>query len=337
LNKPGRIRERHRTLDVIADNKWKIMTVLEKAPELTELSLRSNLEAELVVFPSDITFHDLSADKVEIQIKVSNKGQRRSPPTVMRLESAPLGAFVPGRPLAILSAPPLEPGESHELTVEAARPHPRPLGNFDGVPPKSVLTALSAAPDERPAQPGAGLAALLKLFRRQGTPQPAGKNTVSQSQPLAPDVFELLGREQPHWAGNINVFMGKSAVERHVARALRIYSGRTNLAIFMVGGPGKRDAYAFDLVGLRPDWKAALYDVTDAKALVTGPSDAPFQERQWVEAAAGNMVVVLAVCPPLVCEEGNVQVQVTRRSCQKTAVVEFNLDPTAQGTGCYVA
>ena len=110
LNKPGRIRERHRTLDVIADNKWKIMTVLEKAPELTELSLRSNLEAELVVFPSDITFHDLSADKVEIQIKVSNKGQRRSPPTVMRLESAPLGAFVPGRPLAILSAPPLEPG-----------------------------------------------------------------------------------------------------------------------------------------------------------------------------------------------------------------------------------
>ena len=49
------------------------------------------------------------------------------------------------------------------------------------------------------------------------------------------------------------------------------------------------------------------------------------------------MVVVLAVCPPVVCEEGNVQVQVTRRSCQKTAVVEFNLDPTAQGAGCYVA
>jgi hypothetical protein len=126
-------------------------------------------------------------------------------------------------------------------------------------------------------------------------------------------------------------------VERHVAKALRIYSGRTNLAIFMVGGPGKRDAYAFDLVGLAPDWKAALYDVTDARALVVDPSDTPFQERQWVEAAAGNMLVVLAVCPPVVCEDGNVQVHVTRRSCQKTAVVEFDLAPTAQGAGCYVA
>jgi hypothetical protein len=313
------------------------MTVLEKAPELTEPSLRSDLEAELVVSPSDITFHDLSADKVEIRIKVSNKGQCRSRPTVMRLESAPLGAFVPGRPLAILSVPPLEPGESRALTIEAARPHPKPLGNFDGIPPKSVLTALSAAPDEPPARSGARLAALLKLFRRQGTPQPTGKNTVSESQSLAPDVFELLGREQPHWAGNINVFIGRRAVERHVARALRIYSGRTNLAIFMVGEPGKRDAYGFDVLGLAPDWKAALYDVTAAKTLVTGASDTPFQERQWVEAAAGNMMVVLVVCPPVVCEEGNVQVQVTRRSCQKTAVVEFNLDPTAQGTGCYVA
>jgi hypothetical protein len=211
------------------------------------------------------------------------------------------------------------------------------LGNFDGVPPRSLLTALSAAPDERPAQSGAGLAALLRLFRRQGTSQPAGKNTVSQSQSLAPDVFELLGREQPHWAGNINVFIGKHAVERHVARALRIYSGRTNLAIFVVGEPGKRDGYAFDVVGLTPDWKAALYDVTAANALVTRPSDSPFQEQQWVEAAAGNMVVALAVRPPVICEEGNVHVHVTRRSCQKTAVVEFNLDPTAQGTGCFVA
>jgi len=210
------------------------------------------------------------------------------------------------------------------------------LGDFDRVPPKRVLTALSAAPEEPPARPGGGLAALLKLFRRQGVARPAGKSTVRQSQSLAQDVFELLSREQPHWAGNVNVFIGKHAVERHLARALRIYSGRANLALFVVGEPGERDAYAFDLVGLAPDWKAALYDVTDAKALVIGPSDTPFQERQWMEATAGNMVVVLAVCPPFVCEEGNVQVQVTRRSSQKMAVVEFDLDPTAQGTGCYV-
>ena len=51
----------------------------------------------------------------------------------------------------------------------------------------------------------------------------------------------------------------------------------------------------------------------------------------------GVMMVVLAVRPPIVCEEGDVQVHVTRRPCKKTAVVEFNLDPMAQGAGCHVA
>jgi hypothetical protein len=43
------------------------------------------------------------------------------------------------------------------------------------------------------------------------------------------------------------------------------------------------------------------------------------------------------VRPPVICEDGKVQVRVTRQSCRKTAVVEFDLDPTAQGAGCYVA
>jgi hypothetical protein len=154
---------------------------------------------------------------------------------------------------------------------------------------------------------------------------------------LPPDLWEWFGREQPHWAGNVNVFIGSRPVERHVAKALRIYSGRTNLAMFIVGGTGMRDAYTFDLVGLPPDWKAALHDVTAAKTLVVRSSDKPIQERQWVYASAGMMVVMLAVRPPLICEEGKVQVLVTRRSCRKTAKVEFDLDPTAQGAGCYVA
>ena len=153
---------------------------------------------------------------------------------------------------------------------------------------------------------------------------------------LPPDLWELLGREQPHWAGNINVFVNQRAVERHVAKALRIYSGRTNLAMFIVGGPGKADAYTFELVGLAPDWTAALHNLSGAKTLVVSASDVPVQEKQWVQ-AAGMMMVVLAVRPPMVCEEGKVQVRVTRQSCGRTAVVEFDLDPTAQGTGCYAA
>jgi hypothetical protein len=80
-----------------------------------------------------------------------------------------------------------------------------------------------------------------------------------------------------------------------------------------------------------------LHDVTAAKTLVVSSSAKPVQERQWVEAVADMMVVMLVVRPPIICEEGKLQVHVTSRSCRKTAVVEFDLDPTAQGAGCYVA
>jgi len=64
------------------------------------------------------------------------------------------------------------------------------------------------------------------------------------------------------------------------------------------------------------------------------PLDVPIEETQWVE-SNGGLVVMLATHPPADCTTGNVEVHVTRRSCRKAAIVEFNLDPTAQGTGCY--
>ncbi|HEY5909633.1 MAG TPA: hypothetical protein VJA21_03405 [Verrucomicrobiae bacterium] len=151
---------------------------------------------------------------------------------------------------------------------------------------------------------------------------------------LAPDLWDLVGRGQPHWAGNINVFIGLHPVERHLARALRVYPGRTNLAMFMVGGSGRRDAYTFELVGLAPDWSAALYDVTNCESLAVSRSEAPIEEAQWVE-SDGGLMVILATYPPADCRKGNVEVHVTRRSCGRTALVEFSLDPAAQGTGCY--
>jgi hypothetical protein len=310
------------------------MTVIEK---VAEFEVRSGYKAGLIVDPTDITFEDLTSDTVMIRVRIRNEGERRSSTTHVRLESAPFGAFVPWRPLAILPVPALEPGESRELSVTATRPHPTPLGDFDRVPPMSVLKALGASPDEPSPRPGAGFTALVDLIRRRGTFRPAGNTTALRGPMLPADLWELLGRGQPHWAGNINVFVGNRAVERHVAKALRIYSGRTNLAMFVVGGPGRRDAYAFDLVGLASDWKGALYDVSNHKTLVVSSSDKPFRERQWVQSGAGMMMVMLAVRPPVICEDGKVQVRVTRQSCRKTAVVEFDLDPTAQGAGCYVA
>src|SRR5260370_27306900 len=101
-----------------------MLTVIEKSPELA----RSEYEAELRVERTDISFHDLAGDSVRIQVTVHNAGAHRSPQTRMKIESAPLGAFVPWQPLTRLLVPALEPGESRQLSAEVARSHPTPLG-----------------------------------------------------------------------------------------------------------------------------------------------------------------------------------------------------------------
>jgi hypothetical protein len=305
------------------------MTVIENRPGL---NVRSGYEVELRVERTDISFHDLAGDRVRIQVTVHNAGAHRSPPTPMRLESAPLGAFVPWQPLAQLLVPALEPGESRELSTDVARSHSTPLGDFNRVPPNRLLTAVTS-PDQPSPQSDTGFAGMLNLFRRGQTARSSGRDLAGK-QSLAPDLWDLLKRGQAHWAGNINVFIGTHPVERHLARALRVYPRRTNLAMFVVGGPNRRDAYAFELVGLTPDWNANLYDMRNARSLVVNPADVPIEEMEWVE-SNGGLIVMLATQPPAGCKTGNLEVHVTRQSCGETAVVEFNLDPAAQGAGCY--
>jgi hypothetical protein len=151
---------------------------------------------------------------------------------------------------------------------------------------------------------------------------------------LAPDLSDLVQRGQPHWAGNINVFVGLERVERHLAQALRIYPGRNNLAMFVVGGRRPTDAYAFKLMGVAPGWNAALYNTADGNSLVANPGAGTIEETEWVE-SNGGLLMLLNVHPPADCSEGEIEVHVTRRSCGQTAVVEFDLDPAAQGPGCY--
>jgi hypothetical protein len=301
--------------------------------EKLELDVSSEYVSELSLERTDISFEDLAGDRVRIRVKVRNEGPHRSRPTVMRVESAPLGAFIPWQPLTVLSVPALEPGESRELSSEVSRVRPTPLGDFGRIPPKRLLTAVNS-PDQPSPASGTGLMGVLDLLRRGQTARPAAGNVTAKRGSLAPDLWELVGRGQPHWAGNINVFVGAHPVERHLASALRVYPGHANLAMFIVGGPGRPDAYAFDLAGSNPDWKAALYDVTNNATLVADLSHAPIRGTQWVQ-ADGGMMVMLVTHPPADCRIGNVEVHVTRRSGEETAVVEFNLDPFAEGTGCY--
>jgi hypothetical protein len=306
------------------------MIVMDERPEL---KVRSTNKSELQVDRTDISFYDLDQDKVRVQVTVHNTGEHRSSPTPMRLESAPLGAFVAWQPLGSLMVPALEPGESRELTLDVARPRPAPLGDFNRLPPKSLVTAINS-PDQPSRRPRSGFVALLNLLRQQPA-TPSSDKDVSRNAQLAPDLYELAGRGQPHWAGNINVFVGNCPVERHLARALRVYPGRTNLAMFVVGESSSYDAYAFELVGLARDWRADLYNATNNSTLLPNPVDLPIEETtQWVE-SNGTLLVMLAAYPPVDCRTGNLEVHVTRRSSGTTAIVEFNLDPAAQGTGCY--
>jgi hypothetical protein len=304
---------------------------MERRPGLEACS-DYKTEAALCVERSDISFCDVREGTVRIEVTVHNVGEQRSRPTPMRLESAPLGAFVPWQPLTQLMVPPLEPGESRALSVDVARPQEAPLGDFDRLPPKRLLTAISS-PDQPNQDARGGLADVLNLLRRKPS-RPASGGRASGKATLASDLFDLTNREHPYWAGNINVFVGKRAVERHRAMALRIYPGRTNLAMFVVGSPGIPDAYAFDLVGLAEDWKANLYDMRGAHSFAIDSSCNPLKQSQWVE-LDGTTMMVLAICPPAGCQSGKLEVHVTRRSCGKEAVVEFDLDPSAKGAGCY--
>ena len=84
------------------------------------------------------------------------------------------------------------------------------------------------------------------------------------------------------------------------------------MAMFMVGGPERRDAYTFELVGLAADWKAALYEMTNNRCLLVKPSNVPIEETQWVE-SNGGLIVMLAIHPTVDCPAGNLEVHVTRR------------------------
>ena len=152
---------------------------------------------------------------------------------------------------------------------------------------------------------------------------------TAHSTTLPPDPLDLLGGARPHWAGNLNVWIGDEPVERHRAPRLRIHAGRTNLALFCVGD--RPDRYAFR-VECAAEWGLALSDAASGASIEC--SREPGEEPRWL-AVPRRSWVRLVLRPPRDCARGEVLVHVTQHSSGKTAVVEFDLDPAAAGPGCY--
>jgi hypothetical protein len=286
----------------------------------------ADLTSGLIVRVSDIEFSNVRPDLVDVRITVRNIAHEPSPPTIARICAAPLGAFVPWRLLAIAKIPSLAPDESNVLRVEAQETPHRPLGSADRVPPSRVLTALGQDDENQPLRPATKALASAPPFATS-----AASTSVTVST-LPTDLLKLLGQGSVHFAGNLNIFIGGRAVERHRAQSLRVYPGRTNLAMFLVGS--RPDAYAFDLQGSAAAWDAVLFNTTIAKSFVPGGDQAAIPLRRWIE-QSGMSMMVLALRPPKNCEQGTVDVHVKQRSTGETALVEFSLDPAAAGPGCY--
>ena len=288
--------------------------------------------AELRVQPSDIVFQNVAPGVVRLSVTVSNIGSARSQPTTMTIQAAPLGAFVPWKDVTSLAVPPIPP-HSH-LTVETDLTTPPPtkaLGQFSCVPPRKLLTAIAAG-DGKPRRSravtttGSSIGQVLARLLGGGT-------QTGQTSQLPDDPLQLLSRPGAHWAGNINVLLGSRAVERHLAQALRIYPGRTNLAVFFCGD--RNDEYQFTLSGDGAAWEAALFDVSHCDSLAQPPSPAAaIPQSKWIRMNHLRMIL-LAIYPPERAESGCVEVHIRQRSTNRDALVEFTLDAHAAGAGCY--
>ena len=281
------------------------MTLVEQAG----LAVRPDLRPDLQVATGDIEFWNAAPGEVVIEFTVRNHGEAGSEPTTARVQAAPLGAFVAWRELDDVVVPALDPGEEVTLRMRAVDETPPPLA----MQPQRLTS-------------GALLTALDLRDRRDRPEVTPGLPTI-----LPPDPLRLLGRGSVYWAGNLNIFVGGKATERHTARALRVYPGRTNMAMFVVGrGP---DSYSFSLEGAAADWETKLYN----SLLAFGPNhnEAPIELGRWVR-MQGATILMMATMPPADCREGAVEIHVTQKSTGRNAVVEFSLDARAQGPGCYV-
>jgi hypothetical protein len=277
---------------------------------------------DLEVDRQDIVFSNVAPGKVQIEIALRNAGDEPSRPQVAYVSAAPLGAFVPWQPLEFFQVPRLEPGQAHAIRLTALRPAVKPLGPPDRIPPRQLLTALGAA-DDRSARPRLGDFLNGLVDRMTGGTDP---------KTLPADPFDLLSRGNPHWAGNLNIFVGRKAVERHLAQALRIYPGRTNLAMFVVGQG--QDAYRFAVHCEQPSWQTALFDLSDAESFRLDRGRG-VELGQWLEQRSMHLMMLM-IYPPSACSRGTVEVEVEQRSTGQSAIVEFSLDPKAAGPGCYV-
>src|SRR5262249_11373072 len=189
---------------------------------------------------------------VRVDVRVSNEGTLWSPPTEVAVQSAPLGAFLTWRPLMTLAVPSLAPRTSSVVSGTAMVAQPAPIAKPEEAWFMSPALLQEYAENEA-------------RKAREELQREANRLLRRQAPILAGDLHALLGRGGFHWAGNIDILMRGKAAERHMARALRVYPGKVNAAMFFVGD--RPDGYKFELTGEVEDWQAELADATHSPTM----------------------------------------------------------------------
>ena len=159
-----------------------------------------------------------------------------------------------------------------------------------------------------------------------------------------------------HWVGNINVLMNGVDVERHEARAFRIYPEKVNRSWFFLGGEPE-DVASFEVWASGEGWSTRLYNTNPRKASLVRS----FRDRQDMVAFATELemktypgeliepgqwaclgvapIVAVEICPPADATKGTLGIQVRMKSPGsekvRKAVVEFDFSESAVGPGCY--
>ena len=89
-------------------------TIAPSTPSLLAGSVDAQASM-LRVAREDITFFNRSRDLVQLEVTVHNRGEAVSRPAWMRVNAAPLGAFVDSKPVARLRVPGIPTGQHHVL------------------------------------------------------------------------------------------------------------------------------------------------------------------------------------------------------------------------------
>jgi len=172
--------------------------------------------------------------------------------------------------------------------------------------------------------------------------QNAGSKAMNQGRDAQTPQVDLHQGRSVHWVGNINVLIGNVDVERHVARAFRIYPGRANRGVFFLGDKAG-ESYSFGMKGSGEAWPTKLIRIGCSQNYLgfgqfAGGLDCPGKQIQpgdWLRLDPVGLIGV-EICPPEDATEGGLDIEVCRKSDNRKAVVEFDFSETALGSGCHV-